>query len=37
VQVNAEAKGLGKLSVRTRTGYFPVVKLTKQTTVSATK
>ena len=25
VQVNAEAKGLGKLTVRTRTGYFPVV------------
>jgi len=24
VQVNAEAKGLSKLTVRTRTGYFPV-------------
>jgi len=25
VKVTAEAKGLGKLTVRTRTGYFPVV------------
>ena len=25
VQVTAEAKGMGKLTVRTRTGYFPVV------------
>ena len=25
VQVTAEAKGNGKLTVRTRTGYFPVV------------
>jgi VWFA-related protein len=30
VQVNAEAKGMGKLNVRTRTGYFPVVRLAKQ-------
>ena len=26
IQVNAEAKGMGKLTVRTRTGYFPVVR-----------
>ena len=26
VQVSAEAKGSGKLNVRTRTGYFPVVR-----------
>lgn len=26
VQVTAEAKGMGKLTVRTRTGYFPVVR-----------
>ena len=30
VQVNAEAKGLGKLTVRTRTGYFPVVRPAKK-------
>jgi VWFA-related protein len=30
VQVTAEAKGLGKLDVRTRTGYFPVVRVAKQ-------
>jgi VWFA-related protein len=29
VQVNAEAKGMGKLNVRTRTGYFPVVRVAK--------
>lgn len=29
VQVNAESKGLGKLTVRTRTGYFPVVRSPK--------
>jgi len=29
IQVNAEAKGMGKLTVRTRTGYFPVVRQTK--------
>jgi VWFA-related protein len=30
VQVNAEAKGMGKLTVRTRTGYFPVVRSAKK-------
>jgi VWFA-related protein len=30
VQVNAEAKGMGKLTVRTRTGYFPVVRAAKK-------
>jgi Ca-activated chloride channel homolog len=31
VEVIAEAKGLGKLTVRTRTGYFPVVRAARQT------
>jgi VWFA-related protein len=26
VRLTAEAKGMGKLTVRTRTGYFPVVR-----------
>ena len=30
VLVTAEAKGMGKLNVRTRTGYFPVVRVPKQ-------
>jgi VWFA-related protein len=30
VEVSAEAKGAGKLTVRTRTGYFPVVRPAKQ-------
>jgi VWFA-related protein len=30
VQVNAEGKGTSKLNVRTRTGYFPVVRVVKQ-------
>ncbi len=30
VQVTAEAKGMGKLTVRTRTGYFPVVRQPKK-------
>ena len=30
VQVMAEAKGMNKLTVRTRTGYFPVVRVAKQ-------
>src|ERR1700677_3839666 len=30
VHVTAEAKGMGKLTVRTRTGYFPVVRTAKQ-------
>ena len=30
VQVTAETKGMGKLSVRTRTGYFPVVRKAKK-------
>jgi VWFA-related protein len=29
VQVSATAKGMGKLTVRTRTGYFPIVRVTK--------
>jgi len=28
--VTAGAKGLGKLTVRTRTGYFPVMRTVKQ-------
>jgi Ca-activated chloride channel homolog len=32
VQVTAEAQGHGKLTVRTRTGYFPVPRGTKKTT-----
>jgi VWFA-related protein len=31
VEVTAEKKGKGKLIVRTRTGYFPVVRTAKQT------
>jgi Ca-activated chloride channel family protein len=31
VQVTAEAKGLSKLTVRTRTGYFPVARGAKKT------
>jgi Ca-activated chloride channel homolog len=31
IEVTAEAKGMGKLTVRTRTGYFPVVRQVKQT------
>jgi hypothetical protein len=30
VTVTAEAAGHGKLNVRTRTGYFPVVRVAKQ-------
>ncbi|HUX46219.1 MAG TPA: VWA domain-containing protein [Terracidiphilus sp.] len=30
VEVTAEAKGKGKLTVRTRTGYFPVARMAKQ-------
>jgi hypothetical protein len=30
VQVMAEGKGANKLNVRTRTGYFPVVRVVKQ-------
>jgi VWFA-related protein len=30
VQVMAEAKGKGKLTVRTRTGYFPVMRAEKK-------
>ncbi|MGA7340288.1 MAG: VWA domain-containing protein, partial [Terracidiphilus sp.] len=30
IEVTAEAKGLGKLTVRTRTGYFPVPRKEKQ-------
>jgi VWFA-related protein len=32
VQVNATAKGTSKLTVRTRTGYFPVVRVAKPAT-----
>jgi len=35
IEVTAEEKGKGKLSVRTRTGYFPVVKTAKQTASAA--
>ena len=31
VQVTAESKGMGKLTVRTRTGYFPSVPKAKST------
>jgi VWFA-related protein len=31
VEVTAESKGSGKLTVRTRTGYYPVVRTAKQT------
>jgi Ca-activated chloride channel homolog len=34
VQVTAEAKGQGKLNVRTRTGYLPVVRKAKKSTPS---
>jgi VWFA-related protein len=37
VQVTAEAKGMGKLSVRTRTGYYPVTPGTRKTAVAAAK
>jgi VWFA-related protein len=30
VQVTAAGKGTNKLNVRTRTGYFPVVRVVKQ-------
>ena len=32
VQVTAQAAGMGKLDVRTRTGYFPSVRVPKKTT-----
>jgi Ca-activated chloride channel homolog len=31
IEVTAESQGKGKLTVRTRTGYFPTVRQTKQT------
>jgi Ca-activated chloride channel homolog len=31
IEVTAESKGQGKLTVRTRTGYYPVVRAAKQT------
>ena len=37
VVVNAEAKGLGKLTVRTRTGYFPVVRVLKKSAAAERK
>jgi len=37
VQVNAEGKGMGKLTVRTRTGYFPVVRVAKKPAAPASK
>ena len=36
VQVNAQAAGTSKLSVRTRTGYFPVVRQPKRTRAAET-
>jgi VWFA-related protein len=35
VEVTAESKGLGKLTVRTRTGYFPSVRPSRQATSAA--
>jgi hypothetical protein len=35
VEVTAEAKGMGKLTVRTRTGYFPVARRDKQRAAGA--
>ena len=35
VEVTAEQKGSGKLTVRTRTGYFPSVRTTKQASSAA--
>ena len=35
VEVIAESKGLGKLTVRTRTGYFPSVRTPRQTAADA--
>ena len=32
IMVTAEAPGMGKLTVRTRTGYFPVVRVPKKST-----
>jgi Ca-activated chloride channel homolog len=37
IQVTAESKGMGKLTVRTRTGYFPVVRASKRNTVALDK
>ncbi len=37
VQVTADAKGTGKLTVRTRTGYFPVVRQPKKGAASDKK
>jgi VWFA-related protein len=37
VQVTAEAKGWGKLIVRTRTGYFPVVRILKRPSVQLSR
>jgi len=37
VQVTAEAKGMGKLTVRTRTGYYPVVRVNKRAAASTPK
>jgi Ca-activated chloride channel family protein len=37
IQVTAEAKGMGKLTVRTRTGYFPVVRAPKHNNVALEK
>ena len=36
-QVTAESKGMGKLNVRTRTGYFPVVRVPKKAAPPAKK
>src|ERR1039458_1679243 len=35
VEVTAEAKGQGKLTVRTRTGYFPVARVAKKPAAAA--
>jgi VWFA-related protein len=37
VKVTAEAKGMGKLTVRTRTGYYPVARVGKPSSVAEKK
>jgi len=37
VHVTAEAKGMTKLTVRTRTGYYPVARVGKPSSVAEKK
>jgi VWFA-related protein len=37
IEVNAQSKGMGKLTVRTRTGYFPVVRSAGKSTATDKK